>query len=596
MAGKTTLFALLAIIAISKVHNSELNLPILGLSSPSSSGLHSRYGLGSGYSRSSTGTGSSSTSSALPSAHNASRVDKVINDLKTTKILEKCKATPHDFVLVVDESGSITHDHWVREIMDFVSIVAKALEAGNQRNRLSIVQFSHTPKMVMDLTNFESSKVSDIKNAIQEMFSSGNRTFGTTYTGSALKFVRENILDKEKRFTLDMVGRSPVREKKNQVVILLTDGAANDYDVAERESLIARFNGVHFLVFGIGLFNNLECRKLVGCSQYGVCNEFIKANWENMFAQITHLFKRVCDTSVRNAVCLERWEAFGECSKKCGGGIQYAKFLGATTLSEATRGTDGIMGLTCEQQYDSVSNKFRSCNTQPCVDTVPTTIQEHVQKPVEDKSVQRESSTGESGALEALLGDINDNTDSDTSTNGSLETDEHDSPDSGSHSESNSSDDFFSFKHGSNNEDHIEPDHEVEVDSHYDQDVEHDEAEEEGADLAQPESASSDSIIEQGTEMGQGQEYEDQTSEETKYNYTRYIGGNRLRVVAVAATVVILTAISITAFSYLFLKGKGKTPLMPDPSDMEFMNAGDGDDVEPSENFQVSNADDGIWA
>lgn len=643
MAGKTTLLALLALIAISEVHNSGLNgptgssglsygsslfqrgygtvghgNPILG--SPSYSELGSTYGHHSG-------SGLSSTYSSS-GTYSTSNIDRIVRDLENQRILEKCKSRPHEFVLVVDESGSITQDHWIRDVLEFVKIVAKALETSNTGNKLAIVQFSHTPKLIMDLTNFASSNLDTIYRTIEDMFFLGRRTYGATYTGAALKFARERVLDKDGRFVVDITEKTFSQNKRDQVLILLTDGAANDYSVAVKESLIARFNGVHVMVFGIGLVNNLECRKLVGCSQYGACPDSIKASWRNLFNYVTDLFRKACDTSVRNAVCLEKWEPYGECSKPCGGGIQYAKFLEAVTVSQPTT-FGGTTGLTCQQQYVGIANKFKSCNIHPCVDTVPTDIQRHVQR--SQTSDESESSIGSTSALNTLLrtAGYGTSTSETYSESPSSDSDLH-----SGHSELGSSDGHFDFgRYGSRSYDEeredeaeeeeeelddedrhsFDNDHEEEElndeeehdfysDHEEEGEVEHDEeysggyVEHDEDYLAQPEAPSSDNLETEDTETEELKTSEQDESDESGHSYTRFIGSNRLRVVAVAATVVILTAISITAFSYLFLKGKGRAPLMPDPSDLEFMNAGDGDDVEPSENFQVSNADDGIWA
>ncbi|UKK02589.2 cell surface/extracellular protein [Theileria orientalis] len=299
-------------------------------------------------------------------------------------MLKKCTKTPHEFVLIVDESGSISTYNWNTKVKDFVLLISSAVAEVNSYNKLSIIQYSRTPKLVMDSETIDKLSLNGIGKVIDDMFSAP-RTHGTTYTGEALQFAREKILDKQGQFVLELSESTAPLSKKNKIVILLTDGGSKDPEKAHRESLIHRFNGVDLYVFGVGSFNEAECRKLVGCSPEGDCNYFFHAKWESIIDYLQKMVISMCRDTGRNATCLENWSEFSECSAKCGGGIMKAKLLNFTTVAEATVGEDGIKGLSCEEQYRNVSEKYERCNTFPCKDHL-VNINQHSTHPKETRN------------------------------------------------------------------------------------------------------------------------------------------------------------------------------------------------------------------
>nr|PVC51459.1 cell surface/extracellular protein [Theileria orientalis] len=326
---------------------------------------------------------------------------------QSREVLEKCTKTPHEFVLIVDESGSISTYNWNTKVKDFVLLITSAVAQVNSYNKLSIIQYSRTPKLVMDSETIDKLNLNSIGSAIDDMFAAP-RTHGTTYTGEALQFAREKVLDKQGEFVLELTESKAPLAKKNKIVLLLTDGGSKDPEKAHRESLIQRFNGVDLYVFGVGNFNEAECRKLVGCSPEGECNYFFHSKWESIIDYLQKLVISMCRDTGRNATCLENWSDFSECSARCGGGIMKAKLLSFTTVAEATVGEDGIKGLSCEEQYRKVSEKYERCNTFPCTDHL-VNINHHPTYPKETRTEETSDSRGsESRSDERGSGDSPD--------------------------------------------------------------------------------------------------------------------------------------------------------------------------------------------
>ncbi|XP_952976.1 cell surface/extracellular protein, putative [Theileria annulata] len=656
--------------------------------------------------------------------------------------LKKCTETPHDFVVMLDESDSISNYNWKRYVKQFTTLIATAISQLNQDNTLSVLHYSDVPTLAINTQKIDPNSFKTTEDKIKQIFER-RRSYGNNYTGKALEYVRKEL------FHLPEIAEgssSDSPDTSNKVVILVTDGAAKDIEKAYYESLTLRYNRVELFVFGVGFVQEEECRKLVGCPSEGLCYNFFYASWNSVAQHLQELVDSMCRDLGRNATCKELWSEFSECSRPCGGGTKKATLLRYTTLTEATAGSDGKKGLSCDEQYKYMSEKVVRCNEHPCppdqttlfgdlinpknglsADTdMLTEVKRHLR---DDNTVDTHMRTKNLGdtvhrrhhshtyssrrvperrerkpdpvgtkILNDLLDDkkepetlpfqllgenehhvqverILDQSEVDTPVRKHTQTSpvRHPTyqttppPSPPTHSDSDSSTDSdsvsttdsdsssgpslesvpSSFNH---HETPTKVDREVQTRNLVDQGIQTDPEKvdstsqtesnkqdgnsqtdrhtsqelatltydklkqlvhgEHGANTKREATEQNSNVLEDAVREGVNKV--DQHLKETmqqlqggrwksfvlkfKQKFKQLLENENFKKLSAVLIVIILSAISISFFSYLFLREREPVRRLFDPNDQEFMNAGDGDDVEPSENYQVSNMEDGIWA
>uniref|UniRef100_A0A8D0G9L4 Collagen type VI alpha 6 chain n=1 Tax=Sphenodon punctatus TaxID=8508 RepID=A0A8D0G9L4_SPHPU len=184
-----------------------------------------------------------------------------------------CKDVKADIMFLVDSSGSITTENFVKMKSFMMELVNKS-EIGSDQVHVGVVQFSGTSKEEFQLTKY--STKSDIISAIEIMSPLGQNTL----TGDALKFVSNY-------FKPTKGARASVRK----ILILITDGEAQDE--VKTPAMALREDGIS--VFAVGVFgaNKTQLEEISGKPQlvfyvenfdilkqleseilFGICNPF----------------------------------------------------------------------------------------------------------------------------------------------------------------------------------------------------------------------------------------------------------------------------------------------------------------------------------
>ncbi|XP_059519973.1 collagen alpha-6(VI) chain [Myotis daubentonii] len=147
---------------------------------------------------------------------------------------EACKEMKADIMFLVDSSGSIGLDNFIKMKTFMKSLVSKS-QIGADRVQVGVVQFSDINKEEFQLNKYISQ--SEISDAIDRMPHIGQ----TTMTGSALTFVSQYF--------------SPAkgaRPKVRKFLILITDGEA--HDIVKDPAVALRQEGI--IIYSVGVFGS----------------------------------------------------------------------------------------------------------------------------------------------------------------------------------------------------------------------------------------------------------------------------------------------------------------------------------------------------
>ncbi|CAK6435663.1 unnamed protein product [Pipistrellus nathusii] len=147
---------------------------------------------------------------------------------------EACKEMKADIMFLVDSSGSIGQENFIKMKTFMKNLVGKS-QIGADRVQVGVVQFSDVNKEEFPLDKYASQ--SDISAAIDRMPLIGQ----TTMTGSALTFVAQYF--------------SPAKGARPNVrrfLILITDGEA--HDVVKDPAVALRQDGI--IIYSVGVFGS----------------------------------------------------------------------------------------------------------------------------------------------------------------------------------------------------------------------------------------------------------------------------------------------------------------------------------------------------
>ena len=159
-------------------------------------------------------------------------------------------AKDFDLVFVIDGSGSIEQAGAgnFKKIKDFIKDIVNGFNIGFDKTHVGAVIFSSSASVRFGLDDYYSK--SGINSAIDKVIYPS----GGTYTGKALRMARKKMYTK-----------SGDREDKPNVVIVITDGKAND-DV---EGPTNQLRNLPAAIFAIGVgtnFDRAELEKIAGSS------------------------------------------------------------------------------------------------------------------------------------------------------------------------------------------------------------------------------------------------------------------------------------------------------------------------------------------
>ncbi|CAK7312087.1 Collagen alpha-6(VI) chain [Vulpes lagopus] len=147
---------------------------------------------------------------------------------------EACKEMKADIMFLVDSSGSIGLENFIKMKTFMKNLVSKS-QIGADRVQIGVVQFSDINKEEFQLNRYMSQN--EISNAIDRMAHIGE----TTLTGSALTFVSQYF--------------SPAKGARPNVrrfLILITDGEAQD--IVKDPAVALRQEGI--IIYSVGVFGS----------------------------------------------------------------------------------------------------------------------------------------------------------------------------------------------------------------------------------------------------------------------------------------------------------------------------------------------------
>uniref|UniRef100_A0A8C6Y067 VWFA domain-containing protein n=1 Tax=Naja naja TaxID=35670 RepID=A0A8C6Y067_NAJNA len=163
---------------------------------------------------------------------------------------DKCMYFPHlacrkvtvaDIVFMVDSSSSIGLENFLK-VKSFLYTLISSLFVGHDQVRIGLAQYSDEV-----FTEFHLNQYS-LKNDILEHIENLALQKGSTYTGAALDFIKEEY------FTESAGNR--IQENIPQILILLTDGGSQDEVKVPAHKL--KNEGILIYVVGIGIHNISE--------------------------------------------------------------------------------------------------------------------------------------------------------------------------------------------------------------------------------------------------------------------------------------------------------------------------------------------------
>ncbi|XP_064166861.1 collagen alpha-3(VI) chain isoform X2 [Anguilla rostrata] len=162
-----------------------------------------------------------------------------------TTVVVKTDTTQRDIVFLLD--GSDETQNGFQSIRDFVQNVVEKLFLEEDKDRVSVVQFSRDPEAHFYLNTY--STKGDVTNSIRNLRHKGGRPLNT---GAALQFVKDNVLTAS--------AGSRRLEGVPQLLILLTGGRSSD-DVHGAVTMLKEF-GVILLVVGVKKADTLELQMI----------------------------------------------------------------------------------------------------------------------------------------------------------------------------------------------------------------------------------------------------------------------------------------------------------------------------------------------
>ncbi|ELU05673.1 hypothetical protein CAPTEDRAFT_217523 [Capitella teleta] len=154
-----------------------------------------------------------------------------------------------DVVVVLDASGSVGYDNFER-MKDFTSGLVELLDIDSGRVRLGLLVFASNPQRLFQMSHFQSraQMLPQVKQA--------SYIRGTTNTAAAIRFVYQNM------FTPAHGDRNRVQD----VMILVTDGASDDKEETLDAAREARRRGIHIFVVAVG--NWLDVQEINAIATY----------------------------------------------------------------------------------------------------------------------------------------------------------------------------------------------------------------------------------------------------------------------------------------------------------------------------------------
>uniref|UniRef100_A0A669E6G3 VWFA domain-containing protein n=1 Tax=Oreochromis niloticus TaxID=8128 RepID=A0A669E6G3_ORENI len=170
------------------------------------------------------------------------------NIIREICILEDCKIEKADIIFLVDGSGSIKKEQF-KSMQTFMASVVTQTTVGENLTRFGVILYSDAANSSFTLNEIYSK--GKVLEALQQLI----QPQGGTYTGAALAYSLQY-------FNAKHGGRREIRVP--QILMVITDGAAQDRDRLKAESDALRKNGVTVISIGVKDADRKELETMAG--------------------------------------------------------------------------------------------------------------------------------------------------------------------------------------------------------------------------------------------------------------------------------------------------------------------------------------------
>ncbi|KAK3705144.1 hypothetical protein RRG08_005532 [Elysia crispata] len=238
-----------------------------------------------------------------------------------------------DIFLLLDASGSLGKRNFVRTL-HFVEGIVDFFTIGPDSVRVGLATFAKYVGNRIWLDQYMN------KTSLLEAVHAIRYSKGNTKTNMALKLARFEA------FSEQHGGRDTVPN----FLVVLTDGQSSHPKKTEREANLLAKENITVLAIGVGGRLNRKELKVIASSPSLV---FSVKNFKALTSIKSHMVTNICEGS-RDGEWSE-WGGWSECSKTCGGGVQYRE---RNCLNPAP--ANG--GKECE----GLSRETLSCNQESC--------------------------------------------------------------------------------------------------------------------------------------------------------------------------------------------------------------------------------------
>ncbi|CAI5661505.1 unnamed protein product [Oreochromis niloticus] len=191
-----------------------------------------------------------------------------------------CKIEKADIIFLVDGSGSIKKEQF-KSMQTFMASVVTQTTVGENLTRFGVILYSDAANSSFTLNKIYSK--GKVLEALQQLI----QPQGGTYTGAALAYSLQY-------FNAKHGGRREIRVP--QILMVITDGAAQDRDRLKAESDALRKNGVTVISIGVKGANRSELETMAGDDTSKV---FFVDNFEGLETLYKKISPVLCNTTKR---------------------------------------------------------------------------------------------------------------------------------------------------------------------------------------------------------------------------------------------------------------------------------------------------------
>nr|AEV43295.1 thrombospondin-related anonymous protein [Babesia gibsoni] len=279
-----------------------------------------------------------------------------------------CVSAGKDYVIAVEDTTHFGEEFWKTELHSFVKLLAYGLSATKGTNTLSLVRYSNTVEKVLDRTLINRNNARKLGLVVDQLFDKkptsrkAHPGAALKFMRENVYPNHDRFVKRGDTTTLSVENAAG----KDTVVIMVNSGSVSDSALALEEVLYARRNGVTIFSLDIGERSSGFWKQVVGCRAGHRCLKYMSALNQELLEKVGTMVRNLCEPDGRDAVCLEEWSEYTACSKPCGIGLKTSTLKGHKTLLTTTNGVNGIKGRTCEEQLANIKTKQLLCNTKQC--------------------------------------------------------------------------------------------------------------------------------------------------------------------------------------------------------------------------------------